>query len=82
MGTIHNHSITHVQHAMPVRCRLRVVCDHYDRLPEIFIQLSQKRQDRFGAFGVQISRWLVRKHDFRFTDDCARDGHALLLSTG
>jgi hypothetical protein len=62
--------------------RIGIVGNHHDRLPQILIELPQHRQHVVRTFRIEIAGGLVGEDDFRFVDDGARDGYALLLAAG
>ena len=45
-------------------------------------EFFQQFHDGFAIFGVEISGGLIGEKDERITDQCARDGYALLLTAG
>src|SRR5215470_10777929 len=81
-SAVHDLAIAHMKDSMAVRGGLRIMRDHHNCLPEILIELAQKRKNILGAFRVEISGGLVGEDDLRLGDDGARDGHALLLPAG
>src|SRR5271154_5017837 len=80
--TVHNLAVTHVQDAMPVGGGFGIVRDHDDGLAEILIELAEKAQDGFGAFGIEVAGGFVGQDYFRFADDGASERDALLFAAG
>ena len=59
---------------------LWIVRDHDHRFLELQIQPLEHRHRRGGGTRVEIAGRFVGDDDFRVSDDCARNGHALFLS--
>ena len=70
------------QHTIGVRRGHRVVRDHDDGLIELGGCPAQQLQNLLGAAGVEGARRLVGKECVGVGDEGARDGDALLLTTG
>src|ERR1700686_2552834 len=81
-GTVHDHTVAHMQDAIPIGRCFRVMRDHHDRLTEVLVKLAQQRENAFRALRIEISGRLIREYDLRLADDSSREGHALLLAAG
>jgi hypothetical protein len=78
--TVNNLAVAHVQHSISIGSRIRVVSNHHNRLPQIFVELAEQIQDCFRAFRVEVSGRLIGENDFRLADDCTSERDALLLA--
>ncbi len=81
-GVVDDQAIPHMEHTIAVGGGFGIVGDHDDGLTEIFVQLAKNFKNGVGAARIEITGGLIGKDDFRFVDECAGDGHALLLATG
>jgi len=81
-GTVHNFAVTHVQDAMPVGGGFGIMRDHDDGLAEILIELTEKAEDGFGAFSVEIAGGFIGQDNFWFADNGASQRYPLLFSAG
>ena len=75
-------AVAHVHGAVGVGGGFGVVGDEDDGLAQLVVELAEHAQDGFGILGVEIAGGLVGEEDFRFGDDGAGDGDALLLAAG
>src|SRR6267142_1719787 len=81
-NSVDDYTVAHMHYAIEVGGRFGIVGDHHDGLAEIFVQATEHFQNNFRIFGVQVACGLVGEENFRFIDDGAGDGHALLLAAG
>src|SRR5215831_16274783 len=75
-------SVTHVNDAIPVGRRLRVVRDHQHRLAQFLVGLPQHTQDNVGILGIQIAGGLIRQNHRWLIDERTRQCDSLLFSAG
>src|ERR1700730_15322718 len=81
-SAVDDEAVTHVQDAMSVCGRFRIMRDHHDGLAQISIELAQEAENALGTFRVEIASRLVRENDFRLTDNGAGKSDALLFAAG
>ena len=81
-SAVDDEAVAHVQDAMSVRGRFRIMRDHHDGLAQISIELAKEAENALGTFRVEIARGLVRENDFRLADNGAGKSDALLFAAG
>src|ERR1700722_9123027 len=73
--------LVHVQLPAGELGRFRVMGDHDDALAMVAIQHLQQMQHIIGGFSVEISGGFVADQKSRISDQRARDGNALRLTS-
>src|SRR5579864_9193313 len=81
-SAVDDEAVAHVQDAMSIRGRFRIMRDHHDGLAQIPIELAKEAENALGTFRVEIARGLVRENDFRLADNGASESDALLFAAG
>jgi len=77
-----NHSaVEEMDRAVSVAGEARVVSNHANG-GAAAVEFAQQVHDRFAVGRIEVSGGLVGEQDERIAHDRARDGHALLLTSG
>ena len=51
-------------------------------VPAFAVEFEEQFHNLFARFGIEVAGWFIGHQDGRVVDQCAGNGHALLLSAG
>src|ERR1700741_3910072 len=81
-NAVDDDAVAHVNDAIEVNGGLGILGDHDDSLAEILVEATEHFEDDFGIFRVEVAGGFIGEKDFRFVDDGAGNGDALLFAAG
>jgi hypothetical protein len=82
-------TVLHIEDAVRVTLKLRVVSNHYARGTFVLsfitgphsINIKEEIHHRYGSATVEISSWLIKQKNIRFICQSTGYGYSLLFST-
>src|SRR5208283_4732303 len=80
-NAVDDDAIAHVHDAIEINSGLRVMGDHHDGLPKVFVQAAKHFEDDFRVLGIEVARGFIGQKNFGLVDNSAGNGHTLLFPT-
>ena len=68
--------------AIHLRRQIRIVRDDDEARAEHRVELEHELEHASARWPVEVTRWLVGKHDTRLSHERTRDGRAMALAAG